>query len=442
MTARTNTRASLLFFCSIVLLSVFYFFFDVTSLLREESIASLHSTIYSAPTALSKISAQELNPVSSRSASTTASKLLSKSKAQPSESKMAAEASVIPRKKRHTTIQNQLPYLPVSLGLAANQMFISVRSLVKNIIEDSGKMAGHSGAILQRSVRNFGPFKTCAVVGNGGSIMAGSYGEEIDSHDFVLRFNAAPTGDDDPEIAKVVGKKTSSRLVNHQYLRAVMSSSLSVKENSSFQSHAKMYRNSTDFLGKADSLAATRSAGRLEELLDSFGENDLIVNEKFSQFLLTWGFYGKKTSGVFGALVAVNICERVDIYGFGSHLTQEMAALVEEIRKNPTKQLQTPGDRPTSFNHYFSDALIAQNRALPMINMEWQNEMKMLKWMHAQGIITMHPQPDRVIDSETLMCLMSDEETEKKMRQGDDPGREVMHQSFCKELREEFFQSD
>ncbi|XP_023648312.1 beta-galactoside alpha-2,6-sialyltransferase 2 isoform X1 [Paramormyrops kingsleyae] len=57
-------------------------------------------------------------------------------------------------------------------------------------------------------------FRTCAVVTSAGAILNSALGDEIDSHDAVLRFNAAPTDGYEDD----VGNKTSIRIVNSQIL--------------------------------------------------------------------------------------------------------------------------------------------------------------------------------------------------------------------------------
>nr|XP_032801161.1 beta-galactoside alpha-2,6-sialyltransferase 2-like [Petromyzon marinus] len=55
-----------------------------------------------------------------------------------------------------------------------------------------------------------GPWRSCAVVASAGSLLHAELGEEIDSHDAVMRFNAAPTAG----FERHVGSKTTIRLIN------------------------------------------------------------------------------------------------------------------------------------------------------------------------------------------------------------------------------------
>ncbi|KAI1899875.1 hypothetical protein AGOR_G00066270 [Albula goreensis] len=61
---------------------------------------------------------------------------------------------------------------------------------------------------------NGASFRTCAVVTSAGAILNSSLGKEIDSHEAVLRFNAAPTGGYEND----VGNRTTIRIINSQIL--------------------------------------------------------------------------------------------------------------------------------------------------------------------------------------------------------------------------------
>ncbi|XP_006869888.1 PREDICTED: beta-galactoside alpha-2,6-sialyltransferase 1, partial [Chrysochloris asiatica] len=57
-----------------------------------------------------------------------------------------------------------------------------------------------------------GPWGRCAVVSSAGSLKSSQLGREIDDHDAILRFNAAPTAN----FQQDVGTKTTIRLINSQ----------------------------------------------------------------------------------------------------------------------------------------------------------------------------------------------------------------------------------
>ncbi|XP_023192395.1 beta-galactoside alpha-2,6-sialyltransferase 2 [Xiphophorus maculatus] len=67
---------------------------------------------------------------------------------------------------------------------------------------------------LNKQQQDRSGFKSCAVVTSAGAILRSRLGKEIDAHDAVLRFNAAPTEGYEHD----VGSKTTIRIINSQIL--------------------------------------------------------------------------------------------------------------------------------------------------------------------------------------------------------------------------------
>lgn len=160
---------------------------------------------------------------------------------------------------------------------------------------------------------------TCAVVGNSGVLLNSSLGEEIDSHDTVIRFNAAPT----KKFEEDVGTKTTVRIQNVDHL--------------GFHEHQDGYkvfsfRNAKDlkkFIKHKRKYA--RGGGR--------SDNQYAFNPEFWCHVWDWVHHRKlkPTTGLAGVVLALHGCERghVDLYGFahGSEQFHYFNKLAERVTK-------------------------------------------------------------------------------------------------------------
>jgi hypothetical protein len=73
-------------------------------------------------------------------------------------------------------------------------------------------------AALGRTGAGRGVYASCAIVGSGPALLTGHAGREIDSHEMVMRFNAAPVGGFEAH----VGAKTTVRMINNRAARNLL----------------------------------------------------------------------------------------------------------------------------------------------------------------------------------------------------------------------------
>mmetsp|Transcript_29411 Transcript_29411/g.73910 ORF Transcript_29411/g.73910 Transcript_29411/m.73910 type:complete len:472 (+) Transcript_29411:229-1644(+) len=145
------------------------------------------------------------------------------------------------------------------------------------------------------------PWGSCAIVGNSGKLLTHTHGKEIDSHDTVIRFNAAPTRNFETH----VGSKTTIRVQNVDNLgfrerasdKYLIFSARSKKDLSRFYSHRKRYE----------------------------GRSQFAFNPEFWCYVWDWVDHRKlkPTSGMAGVVMALKHCQHpVDMYGFSHNATE------------------------------------------------------------------------------------------------------------------------
>ncbi|KAK3039161.1 hypothetical protein RJ639_028907 [Escallonia herrerae] len=129
-------------------------------------------------------------------------------------------------------------------------------------------------------------FQTCAVVGNSGDLLKTQFGEEIDSHDAVIRDNEAPVNE---KYAKYVGLKRDFRLVVRGAARNMV----------------------TILNGSADEVLIIKSVTHRD--FNAMIENIPNPVYLFQGIVLR---RGAKGTGMKSIELALSMCDIVDIYGF------------------------------------------------------------------------------------------------------------------------------
>ncbi|XP_057489329.1 sialyltransferase-like protein 1 isoform X1 [Actinidia eriantha] len=129
-------------------------------------------------------------------------------------------------------------------------------------------------------------FKTCAVVGNSGDLLKMEFGEEIDSHDAVIRDNEAPVNE---KYAKYVGLKRDFRLVVRGAARNMV----------------------TILNGSADEVLIIKSVTHRDF-------NAMIKSIPNPVYLFQGIVFrrGAKGTGMKSIELALSMCDIVDVYGF------------------------------------------------------------------------------------------------------------------------------
>nr|XP_055044646.1 alpha-2,8-sialyltransferase 8F-like isoform X1 [Misgurnus anguillicaudatus] len=209
------------------------------------------------------------------------------------------------------------------------------------------------------------PLSHCAVVGSGGILKNSSCGKEIDSADYVIRFNMAPINDSD------VGLKTDLLTINPSQLtryKKLMSNPgplverVSVYGNSSIIVPAFAYAAYTQLC--VNTLKVLRSIIPQEEMV--FFSSSYLKN--LDGFWKRQGLKAVRLSTGFMLInVALEVCDHVHVYGFWPFDTN-------------LEQQEIP-------HHYFDN--VGPKRGVHAMPKEFLNLLK----LHCQGALTLHLQP-------------------------------------------------
>ncbi|XP_066265276.1 alpha-2,8-sialyltransferase 8B-like isoform X2 [Branchiostoma lanceolatum] len=191
-------------------------------------------------------------------------------------------------------------------------------------------------------------YHACAIVGNGGILLNSSCGNEIDSHDYVIRMNMAAIKDYEQD----VGRKSNLSFINWTGVKQLGTelSSKDTRTREGVLQHLTLLNNSVFSYVKLRTGAVIRSLESLEALLK---ENKLNITVTYSRSNVPLVFtkplretfipkLKSPTSGLIAYILASRFCDVITLYGFYPFAT--------DMRNR------------TLFYHYYDKSKVARRR--------------------------------------------------------------------------------
>lgn len=152
--------------------------------------------------------------------------------------------------------------------------------------------------------------RRCAVVGNSGNLRESQYGPQIDSHDFVLRMNKAPTEGFEAD----VGSKTTHHLLYPESFRELA-------ENVSMILVPFKTLDLEWVVSATTSGTISHTYVPVPRKIKVKKDQILIYHPAFIKYVFdSWlQHHGRYPStGILSVILSLHICDEVDLYGFGA----------------------------------------------------------------------------------------------------------------------------
>lgn len=163
--------------------------------------------------------------------------------------------------------------------------------------------------------------RICAVVGASRNLLGSGYGRLIDAHDVVFRVNRAPTEDYDSD----VGEKTTHHVAWPTDL------SPSVADRWAFLLFNPLTLHTPNLFDWMLTL--------VEHELPWPADRVRIINPEFVKYLDEYWTKGRgdfPSTGLIAMMVALHVCDEVDIFGFGADAAGRWDRYYEDNPKEPT----------------------------------------------------------------------------------------------------------
>ena len=149
----------------------------------------------------------------------------------------------------------------------------------------------HEFPVVDTRFKGFQKYKSCAIVGNGGSLKLKKYGKYIDEADAVIRFNGGPTTNG---LSDYVGSKTTIRFLNTQ--------------------HLGFHESKKEILLQHVTVEETMQ--KFINFKKRFNGDIYVIDGDFHQLVLDTMEDGAASNGFYGLLFGLERCEKVTLWGF------------------------------------------------------------------------------------------------------------------------------
>uniref|UniRef100_A0A452T1Y2 CMP-N-acetylneuraminate-beta-galactosamide-alpha-2,3-sialyltransferase 1 n=1 Tax=Ursus maritimus TaxID=29073 RepID=A0A452T1Y2_URSMA len=152
--------------------------------------------------------------------------------------------------------------------------------------------------------------RRCAVVGNSGNLRESWYGPQIDSHDFVLRMNKAPTAGFEMD----VGSKTTHHLVYPESFRELAENvSMVLVPFKTTDLEWVVSATTTGTISHTYVPVPAKIKVKKNKILIY---HPAFIKYVFDSWLQGHGRY--PSTGILSVIFSLHICDEVDLYGFGA----------------------------------------------------------------------------------------------------------------------------
>lgn len=155
-----------------------------------------------------------------------------------------------------------------------------------------------------------GGCRRCAVVGNSGNLRESWYGPHIDSHDFVLRMNKAPTAGFEAD----VGSKTTHHFVYPESFRELAENvSMVLVPFKTLDLEWVVSATTTGTISHTYIPVPSKIKVRKDQILIY---HPAFIKYVFDSWLQGHGRY--PSTGILSVIFSLHVCDEVDLYGFGA----------------------------------------------------------------------------------------------------------------------------